>query len=342
MLKLTLPRLIRTVVLAVITFGLLVACNSQQPATQTSPTASTPQVSSKPLIVGSSPWAGFAGHYVALAKDFFKEEGITVEDQYFQVATDVNTALQADKLDIAWTGIPDMVIMASRDPSFRLIMLSDYSNGADGILARGIAKPEDLKGKKVAWESLPLQALLLRKYLEKGGLTEKDIQLVVLPAADSATAFTTKKVDVAVTYDPYLTNAAKQGQGQVIFSSKDSNIIPDGLAGKASVIESRRADILAFLRAIDKGVKFVREKPDEAADIIAKKLGVSKAEVPGLLATVKTFSVEENKTTVFNPSNPLNVMDSLKFAAKTGKELNLLTNPVDAKTLYDDSLVKGI
>lgn len=334
MLSITIRRIVRFLLLSLFTVAVLVACNAQQ-----SPTS---QTTSKPLVVASSPWPGFAGHYVAVAKNFFKEEGVNVTDNYFQVATDVNTALLAGKVDLAWTGGPDMVVMASQDPSLRLIMLSDYSNGADGILARNITKPEDLKGKDVAWESLPLQALLLQKYLEGTGLTQQDIQLQVLTASEAATAFAAKKIDVAITYEPWLSTAVQQGQGQVIFSSKDTNIIPVGLVAKESVIQERRNEILAFIRAIDKGVKFVRETPQEANSIVAAKLGIKPEEVPAQLKTVRIFDVEENQSIVFNPNDSLNVMDSLKFAAETSKAIELISNPVDAKSLYDDSFVKAL
>lgn len=335
-----LSRLIQFCLLAMLTVGVLVACNPQTSAPPA--TSAADQSSTQPLSIGSSPWPGFAGYYAALAKDFFKAEGVAVTDNYFQIATDVNTGLLSDRLDLAWTGGPDAVVMAAQDPSLRIIMLSDYSDGADGILARNVSSPADLKGKDVAWESLPLQAFLLRKYLEQGGLTEKDINLKVIPAADAAAAFAAKQIDVAVTYEPWLTTASEQGAGQIIFSSKGTNIIPVALVGKESVIQARKAEILQFLKAVDQGVKFVREQPDEANAIVATKLGVKPEEVPALLATVRIFDLAENKSIVFNPSDPLNVMDSLKFAAKTSQELGLISNPIDGTTLYDDSLVKGL
>ncbi|PSB20514.1 thiamine biosynthesis protein [filamentous cyanobacterium CCP2] len=333
MLKFLIRRSVRFLALSLITFGLLVACNPQ---------SSTTQTSNQPLAVGSSPWPGFAGHYVAVAQDFFSEEGITVTDNYFQVATDVNTALLAGRLDLALTGGPDMVVMASQDPSLRFIMLTDYSDGADGILARNVNSPEDLRGKNVAWENLPLQALLLQRYLESGGLTQADINLQIITAAEAATAFASQNIDVAITYEPWLTTAASQGQGQVIFSSKDTNIIPVGVVAKESVIADRREDILAFMRALDQGVAFVRDNPEEANPIVAEKLGVSPEEVPEQLSTVRLFDIEDNKTIGFNPDDPLNVMDSLEFAAETSEAIGLIASPVDAANLYDDSLVNAL
>lgn len=333
MLNFLIRRSVRFLALSLITFGLLVACNPQ---------SSTTQTSNQPLAVGSSPWPGFAGHYVAVDQDFFSEEGITVTDNYFQVATDVNTALLAGRLDLALTGGPDMVVMASQDPSLRFIMLTDYSDGADGILARNVNSPEDLRGKNVAWENLPLQALLLQRYLESGGLTQADINLQIITAAEAATAFASQNIDVAITYEPWLTTAASQGQGQVIFSSKDTNIIPVGVVAKESVIADRREDILAFMRALDKGVAFVRDNPEEANPIVAEKLGVSPEEAPEQLRTVRLFDIEDNKTIGFNPDDPLNVMDSLEFAAETSEAIGLIASPVDAANLYDASLVNAL
>lgn len=329
----SLRRVLQFLLFSALTLGIIVACN-QQPQSATSS-------ASQPLSVGSSPWPGFAGHYVALEQGFFEAEGLTIQDNYFQIATDVNTGLLAEKLDIALTGVPDMVVLADRDPSLRLIMLTDYSDGADGILARNISSPEDLRGKEIAWENLPLQALLLQKYLDSSGLTEADVTLLNITAAEAASAFAAGKIDVAVTYEPWLSQAAEDGQGEIIFSSKNTNIIPVGLVVKASVLQDREADILAYMRGLDRGVKFVRENPDAAAEIVATKLGVTPAEVPALLDTVRLFDLEENRTVAFNTEDSLNVIDSLKFATQASTEMELVTGSLDAETLYDDSLVKA-
>lgn len=323
-------RLTRYLLLSLFSLGLLIAC-STQPGTQ----------SSTPLAVGLSPWPGFAGLYAASARDFYADEGVKVEENFFQTASDVNTAFLAGKLDLAWTGGPDTVILASREPSVRAIAVSDYSDGADGILAQGVSKPEELKGKEIAWENLPLQALLLRKYLESGGLTEADVTLRNITAADAASAFAAKKVNAAVTYEPWLTKAATESQGEIIFSSENTNLIPGVLIARESFIQEHQDDILAYLRAVDRGVEFVRES-QEAAQIVAEKLGVSPEEIPAMLETVRLFDAEENRTIIFNSEHRLNVMDSLKFAAKVFQEMELIPNPVAAEDLYDDSIVKAM
>ena len=327
----TFRRFIRYLLLLLYSVGLLIACG-----TQTGNQASTS------LTVGISPWPGFAGLYAAAAQNFYADQGIEVQENFFQTASDVNTAFLARKLDLAWTGGPDTVILASREPSIRAIAVSDYSDGADGILAQKISEPESLKGQEIAWENLPLQALLLRKYLESGGLTEEDVKLRNLTAADAASAFAAKKVDVAVTYEPWLTKAATESQGKVIFSSENTNLIPGVLIARESFIQEHQEDIAAYLQAVSQGVEFVRENPQEAAQIVAEKLGVTPQEIPAMLETVRIFDAEENKTIIFNPDHRLNIMDSLKFAARIFEEMELIQKPVAPKDLYDDSVVKAL
>nr|WP_277882819.1 ABC transporter substrate-binding protein [Leptolyngbya sp. FACHB-671] len=109
---------------------------------------------------------------------------------------------------------------------------------------------------------------MLRAYLQQGGLTEKDVVLRNMTAADAATAFASKQVDAAVSYGPWLANAAEVGGGEIIFSSKDTNLIADVLITRQAVIEQRAADLQAYLRAIDQGVERVRSGDEELSTLL--------------------------------------------------------------------------
>lgn len=338
-----LKRFARLALVFLLPIVLAIACSSQ-PNTTSSP-SSSPGASpsaSKPLIVGVPPWPGFGGQYVANDLGFFKEAGIEVKEVFFPVQSDSNAALLAGKVDLILTGVPDLLTMASRDPSLKLIALCDYSDGSDGILGRNIKTPADVKGKTVARENLLIEILLLRRYLEKGGLTEKDIKILDLPAADSATAFAAGKVDVAVTWEPFLSKAAKEGNGEIIFTTKGTNIIPDGLVTRSQTIQERKTELLAYLRAFDKAVQLIKARDQKAVDIIAKRLSIKPEEALPQLDGVRFFDTQDNKTVAFDPKNPMNIFDSLQFAAQTAQEMKLTPTLVDAKTIYDDSLIKGL
>lgn len=311
--------------------GFLVnACNSQQSAN-----------SAKTITIGISPWPGYSSHWIATAKDLFKAEGITVKEVAFASQTDSDTAFLAGKVDLNWTGLPNAIPQISRDTSVQVVMQCDYSNGADGIIGRDINKPEDLKGQKVARENILIEELLLRKYLEKVGLSRNDVTTLDMAAADAATAFSANRVNVAVTYEPWMSKAAKEGKGKIIFTSKDSNIIPDGIVARRDFIEKHQPEVLSYLRALDKAIKIVKEKPTEVTSIIAKKLGVPASEVPAQLSGVKLYDLQANREITFNPSNPMNLFDSLGFANKTAKDMDLIPQVIDVKAALNESVIKA-
>jgi NitT/TauT family transport system substrate-binding protein len=294
-----------------------------------------------PILSGVNPWPGYAGHYVALKKDFFKQASINVQEVYFQSASETITATLANKVDVAWLTSGDAIQAFQKDPTLRMIFVVDYSNGSDGIIGRGIKSPADLKGKTVARENVLFENVLLQAYLAKGGLTEADITLKDMTAADAATAFAAKQVDAAVTYEPWMTKASKQGGGDIIFTTKDTNLIADVIVTRQKVIESRRSELQAYLRAIDKAVKLVNNGDTEALKIVAEKLAVSVEEAKTQLAGVKIFDIEMNKSMGFNPSNAKNVMKNFALNVKSGKEMKIV-GETKIEDLYDDSIVKSL
>ena len=107
--------------------------------------------------------------------------------------------------------------------------------------------------------------MFTNKYLESVGLTDKDVQLVSLAVPDAHAAFIAGKVDAATIYEPFVGKALKGRPGsKVLYTAKGSNVIANGLAGDNSVLKARREDILAYMRAVAKGMAFAAANPQEA------------------------------------------------------------------------------
>ncbi|MBW4553844.1 MAG: ABC transporter substrate-binding protein [Aphanocapsa sp. GSE-SYN-MK-11-07L] len=305
------------------------------------PIACSQQSIGKPITVAISPWPGYASQWVAMEKGMFKDEGLEVKELFFNTQTESDDTFVTGKADLNWVGMPNTVPQISRDSSIKVIFQCDYSNGADGILGRNIKTAADLKGKKVAREDILFEEIMLRKYLEKLGLPRNQVSVLNMSAADSAAAFAAGKVDLAVTFEPWLTKAAKEGKGEIVFSTKDTNLIADVVTARAEFIENNKDALVAYIRALDKAIKLIKEKPDETAPIIAKKLGVKPEEVADQLAGVKLYDLEMNQTISFNPANPMNLYDSLEFAARIAKETKLIPQMIDVQSGLDESLIKS-
>jgi NitT/TauT family transport system substrate-binding protein len=334
------PSWMRSIGLALMALTFAISC-TQQPNTTTSPAAST-ATSSQPLTSATVNWIGHAGHYVALKKDLFTEAGIKVNDAFYASPSEMLTGFLSGKADIAWLTNGDTIQAVEKDPTVKIIYLVDYSNGADGIIGRNIKSPQDLKGKTIARENVLFEKVLLQEYLGKAGLTEKDVIIKDLPAGDAATAFAAKKVDAAVTFEPYLSTAAKQGGGELLFSTKGTNIIADVIAVRANLIQTRKADLQAYLKAVDKAVKLVNTGDAEALKIVADKMGIKVEEVKAQLPGATIFDIAGNKTVAFNPSNPNNMLSSLEAMAKVAIDSKLVAKPIDAKSMSDGSIVESL
>ncbi|WP_373541186.1 ABC transporter substrate-binding protein [Chamaesiphon sp.] len=331
---------LRWIFLSFIAFTLAVAC-TQQP-NNPPPNATSSPSSSQPLVSATNNWVGYSGHHVAVKKGFFAQEGLKIQDLFFQSNSEQVTAVLAGKVDIAWLTSGDAIQMIAKDPSFKMIYLVDYSNGGDGVIGRNITSPQDAKGKTIARENVLFERVLLQAYLQKAGLTESDVKIKDMSAAEAATAFASKQVDLAVTYEPYMTKAAAQGGGKVVFSTKGTNLIADVVAVKAELLKTRQTDLQAYFRAVDKSVKLLNAGDPEALKISGDKLGVSAAEVKEQLTAVKLFDVEANKTIAFNKSNPNSLIGNLDLTSKAAVEFKIVPQPLQVESLYDDSIVKSL
>lgn len=294
------------------------------------------------LSVGITPWPGYAGHYVAMAKGFFEAEGIEVKETFFQDGGAGLTAFLAKQVEVSWLTSADVIQGATQEPSIKIIKLADYSNGADGILGRNVSQPEDLEGKRVAREDLLFVNIVLLSYLEQGGLGLADVDLIDTPSGTAAAAFTSNQVDAAVTYEPYLSQAAQDSDGEIIFSTAGTNLIADVIASREAVIENKREVLLAYLRAVDRGVQLINAGDEEALAIVGTQLGVSAEEAKQQIDSLKVFELSEDKQVAFNPENPNSLIQNLEFTAKVATDLGLIDSPVEITSLYDDALIQSL
>jgi NitT/TauT family transport system substrate-binding protein len=301
------------------------------------PSASKP---GQPMIVGLIPWIGYGAHYIASAKGFFAAEGLTVEDAMFQTVSDENTAILSGKADMALMCGLDLLGVSTQSTDIKAIMMTDYSDGADGVVARGINQLADLRGAKIAREDAPYHHVFVNAMLTKAGLTEQDVELVTMTAADAATAFIAGQIDVAACYEPFLSKAIKEGKGTQIFSSKSTNIVPNLVAVRQAVMTDRKTEVLAYMRAFNKATILYQSGDPEALAIVGKVIGVTAAEVKEQLKNDRIMNIEESKTIAFDEKNGLSLLGSMKKGADVLHNLKKTPALVDASAIVDDSLLK--
>ncbi len=294
------------------------------------------------LRVGLVPWVGWSRTHIAEKKGFFAEEGIKVEQTVFDTVTAVNDALLAKEIDLAWLVAADLVVLADEAPGLKFVMASDYSGDVDAIVGRNIGGAEGARGKTFAREDIPFQIVFLHKYLESIGLNEKDIKVVSLEVPDGAKALQAKEVDAVAAYEPFVGSALKEEGAEILFSAEGTNIIANGLAGHSPVLQSRRQDILAYMRGLNKALDYAKANPDEANQMIAEWVGATPEETKEIMAKVNLMDLEANKSIAFSPSNELNIANSFDSAVPILVSAGKATSEVPGASFVDSSFVDAL
>jgi NitT/TauT family transport system substrate-binding protein len=194
----------------------------------------------------------------------------------------------------------DTLVTGSGGAKSVMILITDYSNGNDIVVAKsGIKSVADLKGKKIVVEQGLVDHLLLINALKKAGLKESDVTLVNAKTNEIPQAFAAKDISAAALWQPVARDALKAVPGsKAIYTSADEpGLIYDVLAVKPASAKARRADWLKVTKVWDRVVAYIADpktQPD-AVKIMAAKSGVSPAEYLPLLNGTKLLSLEAAK-----------------------------------------------
>ncbi|NYE22731.1 ABC transporter substrate-binding protein [Pigmentiphaga litoralis] len=168
----------------------------------------------------------------------FKAEGVTIEWQFPRgTGPAINEAIANGQVDFAnYGGLPNIV---GRGAGLPTKVVASYGSAPTYVLV-GNASPirtlADLKGKKVTVGRGTILELSLETVLTQAGLSQKDIQLFDLKAADQVTAITSGDVDAVVGGSNLLALPAR-GVGKIIYSTK-GKVDPANTFGSFVVTEA--------------------------------------------------------------------------------------------------------
>jgi NitT/TauT family transport system substrate-binding protein len=241
-------------------------------------------------------WPGYGPIYLGQAKGFFKDEGVQV-DVAIQENTQARTAaLISGQIDLMGITFESIVLNNMKGLPMQVVGITDISNGADGIIAKpGINSIADLAGKRIAFPEGQPSHLFLLYQLDKAGVPPSSITPVYTDDAGKAgELFAAGQVDAAVTWEPWLSTAAKAGKGKILVTSKGvTDILIGILAADRNRVEASKAKLQAFARGWYRSVAYAQQHPAEANPIMAKGLGMPDADFADALSGLRFISRKE-------------------------------------------------
>jgi NitT/TauT family transport system substrate-binding protein len=277
-------------VLAMLLAAALAACGSSDD--NKSDTSGSGKLTPVKLQLQWVAQAQFAGYYAAVAQGFYKDEGLDV--QIVEGGPDIVPidALTAGDVDYAISWVPKVLGSIEAGAKVTDVAQIFERSGTTQISFKdkNITSPADFKGKKIGswgygneWE--------LFAGMQKNGVSVKDISLV--QQAFDMNGFLAGDIDAAqaMTYNEYAqvleTKNPKTGK---LYTADDLNVINWNDVGTAmlqdaiwapteKLSDSKFADTtVAFIKGSIKGWAYVRDHPDQAAQIVTtagSKLGQS-------------------------------------------------------------------
>ncbi len=257
------------------------------------------------IKVGVSDWTGWVAWYVAEQQGFFKKYGAQVKLVWFANYSDSISALSTGQLDANSQTWSDTLGPLAKGLPLKVVLVNDNSFGNDALMVgpkiKGFA---DLKGKTVALEQYSVSHFVLYTALARNSLTPRDVKVVNLSAGDAAAAFVSGRVDVAVVWNPWISQIQMSGKGRALFTSRDMpGLIPDLLVAQAQTIQAKRKDLIGMTRAWFDTVDFIRTRPDDAVKVMSKVIGMSAADYKVFLPGTRFFDAAANSAAL-DPQSP--------------------------------------
>lgn len=300
--------------------------------------SSTPAMAE--VKVGVSDWPGWVAWYVAEQKGFFKKHKADVKLVWFANYTDSISALSSGQLDANSQTWSDTMGPLAKGVPVKAILVNDNSAGNDALMVSGKIKGfAELKGKSIALEEFSISHFVLATALAKNGMSQKDVKVVNLSAGDAAAAFLSGRVDAAVVWNPWVAQIEKSGKGKALFTSKDMpGLIPDLLVAQDKAIKAKRKDLVGMIRAWFDTEKFIRDNPDEAAQIMAKVVGMKPDEYKVFLPGTRFFDAAANQAAL-TPADPKSLQAVAPTISSFLLEKKLIDGKPDATKGIDASLL---
>jgi NitT/TauT family transport system substrate-binding protein len=241
--------------------------------------AATPAVPAPPTVdevrlpVGYVPNIQFAPLYVAIDKGYFKDAGIDLTLDYSMESDNV-ALVGAGQISFAVVSGEQVLLGRGQDLPVVYVMAwyQQFPVGLAAKTSEKIAKPADLKGKKIGLPGLYGASYIgLRALLQAGGLTEQDVTLdsIGYNQVEALTAGQEQAIVVYVTNEP----VQLKDQGMEISVLKVADYLPlvaNGLITNEKTLKEKPDLVRRMNAAIMKGIQDTVSNPDEAYQISTK------------------------------------------------------------------------
>jgi putative hydroxymethylpyrimidine transport system substrate-binding protein len=295
------------------------------------------------LMLDYFPNADHAGIYAAQAAGDFRQAGLDVEIREPADPAAPIKQVAAGRVDLAISYEPEL--MRARDQGLNVVSVAAIvQKPLTSIISLPKAKirrPADLKGKTVGTAGIDYQSAYLRTILLEAGV-QPDTVKVRNVGFGLVPALLTRKVDAVLGafWNYEGTQLRLEHKHPRIIRIEDAGVPTYNelvLVAKADTLERDRDKIRAFIGALSRGTRDLREDPDKAVE------GLLEAN-PDLDPKLQRAVVKVTLPLFFPPhGKPFGWQDPDQWDAFAAwmKDNKLLEQPPDVRASFDNDLLPG-
>ena len=280
------------------------------------------------ITLGTSLLESSGPGFVAEAKNFFIENGLNVTFKYYDVGLNAVKGMQNGEVDMAWCAEYILVGQVLGKQNIQTIA-SVAKTDLTSIIARrdrGIETVSDLYGKKIGVVRGTVMEYFLGRFLELNGLRISDVTLVNITLGQSANLVINGSLDAVVSFPPYTETARQQlGDNAVGWSIQSRQEIYGLITCRADWIPQHQEVVKRFLNAISQTEDYMIQHPDEAKDIVQKRMNYT-SDYMAAVWSRNDFSLSLDQTLIVAMENEARWMikNNLTFATEVPDFLNYI------------------
>jgi NitT/TauT family transport system substrate-binding protein len=285
-----------------------------------------------PLRMGTFLWPG--SEPLFLARDLgYLDEGTIRLIEYSSLG-EVNRDFRNGRIDAVDVTLDMALQLQQQGFEPRVVLVLDYSHGADALLARPeVRRLEDLRGKRVAVEGLSVSNYLLSRALAQAGLQHSDVEILRIPVDQHERAYASGQVDAVVTFEPFVSKLLAGGAHRLFDSSDIPGEIVNVLVVREDVLEKHPEQVRHLLQGWFRALRYLEEHPEDAVSRMSPRLDTSPAQLAAHLEDLRHPTLRENRSLLREPSSRL--IDSAHSQQRFMLESGLLREPVRPEQMLD-------
>jgi len=229
---------------------------------------------------------------IAEVKGFFRDQGLENETIVIPGSTAI-AALVSGNVDYSGAGGTGMRA-ALRGAPIKAVMFQTAKVTWYLLAAENIQKISDLKGKRVAVGTVgDTQDTLITMLVEREGLSGRDITRLAMPSRNTTSTILSLKsgaFSAAVVNADESLLGEREGLRTLAFIGDLFPYPFQGFMATDKLIAEKPNDIKKWLRAMARSLMFIRDRPEEAADIALKKLPMGNMSRPLVVEGIRRFA----------------------------------------------------